>query len=94
MRWLLAGLVIIFISLQARLWVGEGSLAEISRLERKIKQQEQRNTLHRERNRLLELEIAHLKNGLNGIEELARQDMGMIKPGETFYLVVDSKPAP
>ena len=87
---MIALLVIALITLQARLWVGEGSLADIARLERSIDKQERLNSRDRERNRMLEVEIAHLKNGLGGIEALAREDMGMVKEGETFYLVLDA----
>ncbi len=90
MKWMIALLVIALITLQARLWVGEGSLADIARLERSIDKQERLNSRDRERNRMLEVEIAHLKNGLGGIEALAREDMGMVKEGETFYLVLDA----
>ncbi|MGB2465987.1 MAG: FtsB family cell division protein, partial [Porticoccaceae bacterium] len=30
-----------------------------------------------------------LKNNLDSIEEKARKDLGMIKQGEIFYLVID-----
>lgn len=91
---MLTSLVVLLVLLQARLWVGDGSLADIARLERQLDKQERINKRDQERNRMLEIEIAHLRNGLGGIEELAREDMGMIKQGETFYLVVDSKSSP
>ena len=90
MKWFCAILAIFLIALQVRLWVGEGSLEDIARLERELQKQEQLNRHDRDRNRMLEVEIAHLKNGLGGVEELAREDMGMVKQGETFFLVVDS----
>ncbi|WP_317932640.1 septum formation initiator family protein [Halioxenophilus sp. WMMB6] len=89
MKWIVTTLVILLAGLQLRLWVGEGSLADIARLKSEIEQQERFNARDRERNRMLQVEISHLKNGLAGVEELAREDMGMVKQGETFYLVVD-----
>jgi cell division protein FtsB len=38
---------------------------------------------------MLEAEVADLKAGGPAIEAYARYTLGMIKPGETFYLVVD-----
>jgi cell division protein FtsB len=36
-------------------------------------------------------EVANLKDGLESVEERARTDLGMIKEGETFYMVVDKE---
>lgn len=93
MKWILISLVIVLAVLQVRLWVGEGSLAEIARLERALERQERANLRDQKRNASLEIEIAHLRYGLGGVEELAREDMGMIQEGETFFLVVDSRSA-
>ncbi|BFM07968.1 FtsB family cell division protein [Halioxenophilus aromaticivorans] len=93
MKWMFASLVVLLVLLQARLWVGDGSLAEIARLERSLERQQLINSHDAKRNKTLEIEIAHLSKGLGGIEELAREDMGMIQEGETFYLVVDSRSA-
>jgi cell division protein FtsB len=35
--------------------------------------------------------VLSLRSGLEAIEEHARNDLGMIKRGETFYLVIDGK---
>ncbi len=93
MKWMFTSLVVLLVLLQARLWVGDGSLAEIARLERQLERQERLNSRDQKRNHILAVEIAHLSKGLSGIEELAREDMGMIQEGETFYLVVDSRSA-
>jgi len=42
-----------------------------------------------ERNRLLEIEVLDLKNGLEAVEERARSELGMIKDGEVFYLLIE-----
>ena len=41
------------------------------------------------RNEQLEREIEELKSGTESIEEKARTDLGMIKEGEEFYLIVE-----
>ena len=86
MKWVWPILVIILLVLQARLWIGEGSLAETAGLLDRIDRQQQHNDELRERNRELELDLQTYKSGKDGIEEKARQDMGMIRDGETFFL--------
>ncbi len=89
MKWCLAILLLVLLQLQYRLWVGEGSFAHISELENGIAEQRAANRRLRNRNNMLELEINGLKNGLSGIEEKARSELGMIKEGETFYMFVE-----
>jgi len=91
MRWLLIVLSLIFMFLQYRLWVGEGSLAQRQVLKHKVEVQQQENEVLRERNRVLANEVGNLKEGLESVEERARTDLGMIKEGETFYMVVDKE---
>lgn len=87
MKWLLAILLVVFIGLQYRLWVGEGSYAHRARLQQEIARQQAENERLRERNRALAVEVADLKNGHKVLEARARQDMGMIKEGETFFMI-------
>jgi cell division protein FtsB len=88
MKWMIAILLIVIAALQYRLWVGEGSLAEVTRLEGEIHRQQTENDQLRERNRILAVEVDNLKNGLDSIEERARNDIGMIRKGETFFMVI------
>lgn len=87
MKWLLAILIVLFIGLQYRLWVGEGSYAELAQLKRDIKKQTADNAYLLERNRLLAIEVEDLKHGEDAIEARARNDMGMVKKGETFFMI-------
>lgn len=89
MRWLNILLLLILIGLQYRLWVGAGSWADVTALGDKIDVQAQKNDRLHARNQLLEGEVLSLKSGDEAIEERARNDLGMIKRDETFYLVVD-----
>lgn len=91
MKWMIATLIILLLGLQYRLWVGEGSLAQVARLERDVKQQQAENARLRERNNILVVEVDNLKNGLDSIEERARSDVGMIKKDETFFMVLQEK---
>ena len=74
---------------QYKLWLGEAGFDEVSRLERAIAVQQQENIRLRERNDALEADVRDLKDGLKAMEERARTELGMIRPGETFYQVVE-----
>jgi cell division protein FtsB len=89
MRWLLVILLVLFGLLQYRLWVGDGSLAEVWRLNKAVTEQRQENASLRDRNEALEAEVRDLKTGSEAIEERARSELGMIRDGETFYQVVE-----
>jgi len=89
MKWMLGILSVLLLALQYRLWISEGSFADVARLEREIRTQEFNNAQLRERNRVLAVEVNDLKSGLDSIEERARNDIGMIKKGETFFMILD-----
>jgi cell division protein FtsB len=89
MRILQGLLILIILGLQIRLWSGPGSLAEISRLNESVSDQESENAALDSRNRELLTEVEELKSGTEVIEEMAREDLGLIKEGETFYMIVE-----
>ena len=82
-------LAVLFALLQYRLWVGDGSLAEVWRLNQAVDAQRAENEGLRDRNDALEAEVLDLKTGSEAIEERARSELGMIRDGEVFYQVVD-----
>lgn len=86
MRWLLFVLVLFLALFQCWFWLGEGGLLKQSALEKQVLEQRQENAVLKERNAALEAKVRYLKDGLEGIEERARHDLGMIKEGETFYM--------
>ena len=83
------GLFVVLLILQYRVWVGEGSFAQVHNLRFQITQQAEVNEQLAVRNERIELDIVGLKGGLDAIEEKARNELGMIKPGETFYVFVE-----
>jgi cell division protein FtsB len=89
MKTLVALLVALLLLLQYKLWVGPGSFAEVWRFSRAIVEQHQHNTGLEERNNTLEAEVLDFKEGQDAVEERARSELGMIKPDETFYQVVE-----
>lgn len=90
-RVLLIVLVLIFIGLQYRLWVSDGSLAEVHRLKQKQQVLESAVNQAHARNKALAAEIENLKSSNEAMVGRARSDIGMIKEGETFYLTVEPK---
>ena len=89
MKWIIGILLILLVVLQYRLWIGEGSLAHAHRLEGNIKVQQAENDRMCERNRILDVEVDELKTGLDTIEERARNDIGLIKKDETFFMILE-----
>jgi len=89
LRYIALLLLILLIALQVKLWVGQGGMAEVWRLEKSVAEQEQNNEALKARNDALSAEVANLKTGDEAIEERARSELGLVKPGETFYQVVE-----
>ena len=44
-----------------------------------------------QRNRLLTAEVLALRSGHDAVEARARKDLGMVKEGETFFLVPEQE---
>lgn len=81
--------------LQYRLWFGSGGEREVAQLQAQVANQRHDNTGLQQRNDALAAEVEDLKSGEAAVEERARNELGMIKPGETFYRVIEPQaPAP
>jgi len=91
MKVLIALLVVLLVGLQVRLWFGDGSLQEVSRLRAEARETQTELIRLRGRNQALAAEVADLKSGLDAIEERARAELGMIDPDESFYQFVREK---
>jgi cell division protein FtsB len=89
MKKLVIVLLLLLVYLQYRLWFGDGSLQQVWQLHREVEAQREENLHLRERNDALDAEVLDLQQGLDAIEERAREDLGMIKEGETFYQIVE-----
>ncbi|QLF95114.1 MULTISPECIES: cell division protein FtsB [Pseudomonadaceae] len=87
--WLFVVLALLLAGLQYRLWVGEGSLAQVAEIKQQIATQQGENERLLERNRILEAEVMELKRGMETVEERARHELGMVKEGETLYLLAE-----
>tara|TARA_B110000444_G_scaffold63017_1_gene58953 strand:- start:297 stop:575 length:279 start_codon:yes stop_codon:yes gene_type:complete len=91
MRWLLIILCVFISTLQYRLWLGDGSLSHKYELQNDVTSQQKKNENLRQKNLDLAKELKNLVNSTDSIEERARRDLGMIKDGETFYMVVEEE---
>lgn len=84
-NWLFLVLILMLAGLQYRLWVGNGSLAQVASLNQQIADQHSENEALLERNRVMDAEVLELKKGMETVEERARHELGMVKDGETLY---------
>ena len=87
-KWIALSLTVLLTALQASLWIGQGSIAEVVALERQLGSMSATNEDLRARNERLEVEVAEFRNGLDSVEEMAREELGLVRQGETFYVVV------
>jgi cell division protein FtsB len=84
---------ILLLGLQAKLWLGDTGWRQATKLEEKVRTQAADNRRLEQRNDALAAEVEDLKSGETAAEERARNELGMVKPGETFYRVVDPQAA-
>lgn len=89
MNKLIVLLLVLLVILQYQLWIGDGGLLDIWELHQEVELLRQENAHLHERNAALNAEVLDLKQGLDAIEEHAREDLGMVKEGETFYQIVE-----
>lgn len=93
MRILTLLLVIVLGLLQYRLWFGQHSIADYFRLQEELRTQQASNLELEKRNRLLKADVTDLQQGLEAIEERARNELGLIKQDEVFFRLF-SQPEP
>ena len=80
-------LIALLAIVNAQLWFGRGSLPNVAKLERDLQTQKAANEDTRRTNEQLNAEVNDLKEGLNMVEERARQELGMVKPNEIFVQI-------
>lgn len=82
-------LVVLFSLLIYTLIWGKNGMVEHANITSEIEVQNSVNNELFERNAKMFAEIEDLRQGLDAIEERARNELGMVKEGETFYRVID-----
>ena len=89
LRWVALILLILLIALQFKLWTGTAACARYGDCSSASANRRPRTRSSRQRNDTLSAEVEDLKHGDEAVEERARSELGLIKPGETFYQVVE-----
>ncbi len=74
--------------LQYRLWFQPGGVIEMVQLKKQLAVEQVKNEQLKKRNQLVLLQVQHLQKNQDAVELRARQELGMVKKGETFYQVV------
>ncbi|MGJ8668805.1 MAG: septum formation initiator family protein [Oceanococcus sp.] len=87
-RWTWVIVIAGVVYLQYRLWVGPGGYLDVAELQQRVNSAAEHNATLHARNQVLEAEIDRLETDPAAVEYHARADLGMIRPGETFYLIV------
>jgi cell division protein FtsB len=93
MHRLAALLAALLLAIQWPLWLGHGGWLRVWELERQLGARQDLNAALRQRNQALLAEISNLHQGSEAIEERARADLHMMRPGETFFQFVGAIPA-
>ncbi|MFH1600717.1 MAG: cell division protein FtsB [Pseudomonadota bacterium] len=91
--WPFALLLLALMGLQLKFWWGDGGLREARELEARVEEQRRENARLQQRNDALSAEVEDLKSGEAAVEDRARSELGMVRPGEVFYRVVEPAPA-
>ena len=78
-------LSVLLILVQINIWTGDYSYSNLKDLKEELNDKKQLTIELEESNLLLKEEKNQLRSERNAIEGLARSELGLIKPGETFY---------
>lgn len=83
-------LVLLIAHFQYRLWDPKtGSLAVLKQSELQLAELKQQVEEKKLRNEALYAEVEDLRQGQEALEERARDELGMIRPDETFFQVLE-----
>ena len=84
-------LAALVIGLQYALWFGKSNVIDYFRLQQTVESLEAENLELQTRNDQLHSDVNEIKNRMEAIEARAREQLGLILPGETYYQIVDPK---
>ena len=88
MRLFVFFLLCLFALLQYHLWFGKNGLQDRHVLQQEVALILENNSESKQRNQMMFSEIKDLKEGTDAIEERARNELGLVKEGETFFRIV------
>ncbi|MDP1654603.1 MAG: septum formation initiator family protein [Hylemonella sp.] len=90
-RFIPALLIALLLVLHAQLWFGRGSVPQVASMRQQLSAQDLANRDAQQRNNQLASEVRDLQEGLDMVEELARAELGMVKPNEIFVQIAQNK---
>ena len=76
---------------QYALWFGDKNVFDLHKLQASERQASELNLELRLRNQRLNAEVVDLKQGGETLESVARSQLGLVRSGETFYQVIESR---
>ncbi|MDK2778519.1 MAG: septum formation initiator family protein [Pseudomonadota bacterium] len=85
--------VLLLLILQYRIWFDDSGVIATRALQQKITRLHEDNEVQQSENDALLAEVGDLRSGTSLLEEKAREELGLIRKGETFILFVDPEPA-
>lgn len=88
-RVLLGILLLLFVLLQYAIWAGKNSVFDLLAMDSTLNELTEQNKKLRKRNDRLHAEVIDIKSRLSAIEAHARSELGLIKPGETFFQIIE-----
>ena len=80
-------LIALLLLFHAQLWIGRGSISSVRDMQQRLDAQRAKNAQGQAINDQLEAEVRDLKEGLEMVEEKARNELGMVKPNEIFVQI-------
>ena len=91
MRIFIYALLILLVWFQYALWVGKNGVLDYQDVRQDIVIQKEVNERLKARNSAMFAEIDDLREGLDAVEERARNQLGLIKEDETFYRILEDE---
>jgi len=90
MRWPALIFFLLLLALQYPLWLGHGGWVHVRETQHELSVLREANDKTAQRNVELAAEVKDLKSGYDAIEDKARFELGLIKPGEVFVQIPES----
>ena len=81
----------LIVAIQFPLWLGKGGWLRVWEVDQQVAAQRAKNARLESRNAAVAAEVRDLKQGLEAVEERARYELGMVRPDEVFFQIVEKK---
>lgn len=89
MRLTVLGLFAVLAFLQYKLWFEEGSVKDVKALKEKVAYKKSELSQKKQSNKKMAQNIKSLKHNQEVVEALARKELGMTKPDESYYQILE-----